>query len=332
METSTVLVTGATGFIGAHLLRLLIEMGVDRVVAGDIEGTTKHLEGILNKVEVVRTDVCSFSSVLRLVSGCKPRVIYHLAAVSAPGCDVDPETGIRTNAIGTYHILEAARLLDVEQVIFASSIRIFSAAPGGDPELHDYSLARPETIYGAATLFAENIGLVYRTQYGFDYRGLRLPVVVGPGATTRGLLEYFNAVIASSVNDMPYTIYVAPYTRIPVMHVEDAARALFELAQAPLAQIRTVNYIVLGPTPPPTAQELVSAINLKIPTARINFEVNHQLQQIIKAVLPQRFDDRYAREEWGWNYRYDVLNIVDDFLADVKRHASLAGRLSSTHS
>jgi nucleoside-diphosphate-sugar epimerase len=131
----------------------------------------------------------------------------------APACDADPEAGIRANALGTYHILESARLFGVQQVIFASSMSVFTGIYGSEPILNDFSVTSPDFIYGAAKLFSENIGLFYKRQYGFDYRGLRLPNIIGPGTQTHGYLEYFNKTIEESTKGHPYSIYVAPHIR-----------------------------------------------------------------------------------------------------------------------
>ena len=332
MTQGSVLVTGATGFIGSHIVRLLLESGVDRVVATNFSGCAGRLHDVLDKVELAQADVSNFSSVLRLIAACRPKTIYHLGALSPSTCDAHPEGGIQANAVGTFHVLEAARLFGVQQVVFAGSIRIFSPADPSDPVLNDYSLTRPDTVYSTAKLFSENIGLVYRRQYGLDYRGLRLPGVVGPGETAHGVLAYFGNIIEEALKEIPCAISVAPYTRIPVMHVKDAARAFIELAQAPAAQIRTVSYIVLGPTPSPTAQELVDAVKIRVPNAKIVFKVHKRIQEIIDAVFARRFDDRYARIEWGWKHQYELAGIVDDSLAELKQRPSSINNPSPAHS
>ena len=110
LEKPTVLVTGATGFIGSHIVRLLLEQGESKVVASNASGSKRHLEDVLDRVDLVRADIANFSNVLSLVQTHRPKTIYHIGAMLAPSCDMDPEGGIRTNALGTYHILEAARL------------------------------------------------------------------------------------------------------------------------------------------------------------------------------------------------------------------------------
>ena len=121
MKKSTILVTGATGFIGSHLVHDLLAKS-ETVIASNVSGSSHHLETVRNQVQIVRADIGSFSDVLRLVQTHKPETIYHIGAMLAPACDDLPATGIQANAMGIYYILEAARLFGVRQVIFASSM------------------------------------------------------------------------------------------------------------------------------------------------------------------------------------------------------------------
>ncbi len=313
MKKRIVLVTGATGFVGSHLVRQLLARS-ERVVASNLSGSLRHLQDLRDRLEITRADISCFSDVLRLVQTHKPETVYHLGAMLGPACDDNPAAGIQANAIGTYHILEASKLFGVRQVIFASSMSVFSGAYSTEPVIHDFSVTRPDFIYGAAKLFSENVGLFYKRRYGLDYRGIRLPNVIGPGAETHGYLEYFNKTIEESANRRPYAAYVGPQTRIPVIHVEDAARAFIELAASPLAQIRTTNYIILGPKPSPTHAELVACVRTKMPHAKITYQINEPVQNLIDRVSAKPYDDTYARKEWGWKQRYDLAEMVDSFL------------------
>lgn len=323
VKEATVLVTGATGFVGSHLVRVLLEKGGAKVVASNTSGSRRNLEDVQDRLEFVRADIGSFTNVLQMIETHRPETIYHIGAMLAPACDADPEAGIRANALGTYHILEAARLFGVQQVIFASSMSVFTGAYASEPVLDDFSVTRPDSIYAAAKLFSENLGLFYKRQYSFDYRGLRLPNVIGPGTQTHGYLEYFNKTIEESARANPYSLYVAPRVKIPIMYIHDAVRAFVELAAAPLAQLKTVNYIVLGPTPFPTAEELVQTVRAKIPSARLDFQINQKVSDMIESVTALPFEDKYARQEWGWQHRYGMDDIVDEFVAQVKGKASV---------
>jgi threonine 3-dehydrogenase len=313
MSESVVLVTGATGFIGSHLVRQLLRNG-EKVIAGNVSGSSRHLEDVCDQVEIVRADIGCFTDVLRMVETHRPTIIYHIGAMLAPACDSNPAAGIQANAIGTYHILEAARLFGVRQVILASSMSVFSGAFSTEPVIDDFSVTRPDFIYGAAKLFSENLGLFYKRKYGLDYRAIRLPNVIGPGAITHGYLEYFNKTIEESVRGNAYAVYVGPQTRIPVIHIQDAVRAFMELASAPLEQIRTTNYITLGPTPMPSHADLVTAVRAKLPAAKIEYKIDEPIQKLIDSVCAKAYDDSCARKEWGWKHQYDLPEIVDSFV------------------
>ncbi len=315
MNKSSVLVTGATGFIGSHVVRQLLKKG-ETVIASNVSGSFRHLEDLQNQMEIARANIGCFTDVLRLVETHRPSTIYHIGAMLAPACDDNPEAGIQVNAMGTYHILEAARLFGVRQVIFASSMSVFSGAYSTEPVIHDFSVTRPDFVYGAAKLFSENMGLFYKRKHGLDYRGIRLPNVIGPGAETHGFLEFFNKTIAESVKGNSYTVYVGPETRIPVIHIEDAARAFVELAATPLDRIKTTNYIILGPTPSPTHANLVSAVQQQIPEAKIDYQVNESVQKLIDTVCAKPYEDAFARNEWGWKHRYGLAEMVDSFLKE----------------
>ena len=103
------------------------------------------------------------------------------------------------------------------------------------------------------------------------------------------------------------------------MYFKDSAKAIVQLAEAPLENIRMVNYVVAGVKPIATAQELVDLVTTKIPEARIDFQPNLELQPILdKLLLP--IDDRIAIQEWNWRPDYNQERTVEDFLEEMRLH------------
>ncbi len=312
-----VLVTGGTGFIGAEVVRLLLSRG-EKVVAFDLNPSTKLLEDVANRVEVVRGDLGNFSHVLSAVKECRPRVIYHLGGMLSVPSDADPQASFRANAMGTFHVLEAARLFDVEKVLFSSTIATYGLDIR-EGKIDDYTLQRPQLFYGCTKVFSELMGIFYRRKYALDFRGVRYPSIVGPGVKTPGIVQYNAWVIEECAKGRPYTMYVRPDTRCPVMYFKDAARAIVMLGDAPKENIQMVNYVVAGPTPAASAQELVEMVRARLPGARIDFQVDEEKQRIIdRLILP--LDDSLARQQWGWRPDYDQERIVEDFLEELRVH------------
>jgi len=314
----TVLVTGGTGVIGAEVARLLLDQSEERVVLFDRNPSTQRLGDAVDRVELIRGDLGIVSHVLDAVQGTQPTAIYHLGGMLSLLCEADPAAAIQSNAIGTFHVLEAARLFAVPQVLFASSIGTYRDDLGDAP-LDDMTLQRPALLYGATKLFGELLGRFYRRKYGLDFRGLRYPVIVAPGVTTPGVLQYASWVIEAAANGTPFTITVEPGTGPAVLYVKDAARAMIELAAAPLEQIRTINYLVTGTQPAPTAGELADLVRDRVPGATIDFAPDPELQALV-GQLGRPIDDGNARAEWGWQPAYGPGAMVDDFLWELRQH------------
>lgn len=312
------LVTGGTGFIGAQVVRVLLEKGEKDIVVFDINPSTKLLDDVADQVEVVRGDLGNFSHVLSLVKNFRPTVIYHLGGMLSVPSDADNAASFRANAMGTFHVLEAARLFEVPQVLFSSTLATYGLDVRDDA-VNDYTLQRPQLFYGATKVFCELMGLFYRRKFGLDFRGVRYPSIVGPGVKTPGVVQYTSWVIEECAKGNPYTMYVKPETKCPIMYYKDAARAIVMLREAPLADIKMVNYVIAGVTPISTAQELADMVKDRLPDAQINFEPDLELQKILdKLLLP--VDDSIARKEWNWKPEYNQERIVDDFLEEMRVH------------
>jgi threonine 3-dehydrogenase len=315
----SILITGGTGFIGAEVVRLLLNRGEQRPVIFHVSGNTQRLDDVADQVELVRGDLTNFSHVLDAVKKAKPSVIYHLGAMLSVPSEADPASAIHVNAMGTFHILEAARLLEVPQVLFSSSIATYGLGIEGEI-VDDMTLQRPLIFYGATKVFCEHMGLFYKRKYGLDFRCVRYPSIVGPGVKTPGGAQYTSWVIEECAKGKPFTIWTHPDIRVPVLYFKDAARAIVELGQAALDKIKSVNYLLAGIDPITSAGELADIVRVKIAGAQIDFKPDPAIQPILDK-LRVRFDDRRARQEWGWVPHYTQEQIVDDFLSEMRLHA-----------
>ena len=308
------LITGGAGFVGLEVARQLLNGGEMDVTVFSRNPSPGRLGSLAGRVNAVAGDVGNFSHVLDVVKAARPEVIYHLGAMLSVPSDADPASAIQTNAMGTFYVLEAARLFDVRQVIFSSSIGSY----GYDIEggiLTDTTLQRPLLFYGATKAFGEHMGLVFKRKYGLDFRGIRYPSVIGPGVTTPGMVQYTSWMIEESAKGNPFTVWTTPETRVPVMYITEAATATVQLAQAPLENIKMVNYLVDGAKPTPTAGDIADAVRAKLPDAKIDF-VPDPTRPMLHG-RSQTIDDSCAREEWGWQPTHDLPRMIDDFLASL---------------
>ena len=109
-----------------------------------------------------------------------------------------------------------------------------------------------------------------------------------------------------------FEVWVPPEAVVAILHYQDAARAAIELSEAPLEGIKSINYLVDGIQPTPTAGELADVVRARIPDAEINFAPPEGA--VAGSV---RIDDSAARQEWGWEPAFNTEGMVDAVIAEV---------------
>ncbi len=171
------LVTGGSGFIGAWIIKALIQKGYDirsfdirpdRRVAGNI------LASATDTVEWRIGDVADTNAVREAAEGCD--LLIHLAAILTPDCQQNPIRGVNVNLIGTLNIFEAARDLGLAKVLYMSSAGVFGPDHAAVPE--------PTTLYGAFKLAGEGAARAYWADHQIASVGFRPLIVYGPERET----------------------------------------------------------------------------------------------------------------------------------------------------
>jgi UDP-glucose 4-epimerase len=169
-----VLVTGASGFIGTHVVRALAERGAE-VAAVDMRPASMAPAG----VESLRLDLRTPGAVDAALQQGTDTVV-HLAAVTSVLQSVDhPAETFDNNVAVTAALLERAREVGVRSFGFASTNAV--VGPSEDPRIHEGSQLHPLTPYGATKAAAEMLMSAYTSSYGVTGCALRLTNVYGPG-------------------------------------------------------------------------------------------------------------------------------------------------------
>jgi dTDP-glucose 4,6-dehydratase len=196
MVNKKVLITGATGFIGSHLTELCIENGYS-VKAFDRYNPNNNwgwLEGSSYKseIEVILGDIRDYDSVYNSMKGCD--VVFHLAAlIGIPYSYISPLAYIRTNIEGTYNVLEAARRMELDDILITSTSETYGSAQYVPiDEKHPMVGQSP---YSASKIAADQIALSY-------YRSFDLPVKIVRPFNTYGPRQSARAVIPTIISQI----------------------------------------------------------------------------------------------------------------------------------
>lgn len=321
------LITGGTGYIGAELAHLLVERG-EEVVLFDVVINRYRIADIESRVKIIQGDLANYSHVLNVVKDNRITEIYHLGSMLTNASDVNPWASFQTNVIGTYNVLEAARIFGVEKMMFTSTFGTYGLLL--DEVLTDTSIQRPITFYGCGKLYCEGLGRFYNRKFGLDFRSVRFAQMVGPNVRTPG--HWAPPMIEDAILGKPNEcIYAYPETAISMIYVRDAARAADMVLRAPKENIKMMNYNVAGVPEFVSARELERIIKKRYPHSRVAYKPDPSLREIGNDFRTlKRFDDSYAREEWGWQPEYETPEaIIDAFEKDLKSHPERYGSVPS---
>lgn len=222
----TVLFTGGAGFIGMHVIPLLLEEGY-RVRLFDsmtLRGNRDRVEALLgDDVELVEQDVRYGGAVQRAMRGCDS--VIHFATVSINKSIADPDESVDINMVGNHNVFAAAAEEGVRRLVFASSASVYGDPPSL-PMAEDGPL-NPLTPYCIGKLSGEYMCAFYERQKQLSWLALRFFNVYGPGQRPSA---YYTSVINHFVqrisNGEPPVIDGKGDQSMDFVHVHDIARAV----------------------------------------------------------------------------------------------------------
>lgn len=315
----TILLTGAGGQIGRELVQSLRGAGRQVVPTDLAPPEADRSEGWR------ALDVTDAGAVADMIAEVRPRVVYHLAAILSARGERDPALTYRVNQDGTYHVLEACREHGIERVMFTSSIAVFG--PGVPDPCPDDVALHPTTMYGVTKVGGELLGEYYRRRYGLDVRGVRFPGLISAGQPGGGTSDYALFMYVEAVRSGSYRAFCRADTRIPLMYMPDAIRALAELEAADRGALSRCVYNIAAFSP--TADTIADSVRAAVPGADLGFDPDPARQAILDS-WPRALDDSAARADWGWAPRFDLDAMTADLVPRV-RDLLARGLLDTKH-
>lgn len=306
------LITGGLGFVGSYLARELVGRG-EEVVLFDVVAASRLIGDIAGRVKIIRGDLADWSQVLEAVKSHDIQVIYHAGALLSGSAEGNPQAAYRVNVNGTFHILEAAQLFEVESVIFCSTDGTYG--PGIPPVVNDDVIQTPLSIYGVTKVCCERLGEYYWRRYGVNFRGVRFPSLMGVGRGIGGISAYCSLIVQEPALGRPYRVLLDESTRTSLLYIKDAVQALIALQQAGEPALERRIYNIQGFAS--STLELAEMVRRYVPGAEIEFCPDRAIVEMVRS-WPREMDDSRARREWGWQPRYDLEAAVRDFVAELR--------------
>ena len=239
-----VLVTGAQGCIGAWVIKVLLERGID-VLIYDADPNSARLSLLCDAETIARAPVETgriedTARIKALVKDGGITHIVHLAAVLMPFCQASPVEGGMINVIGTLNVFEAARDAGRPvRVVYASSSAVWGPEEYyGSGKLSESEQLHPSTHYGVFKQANEGNARVFYQSNGISSVGLRPWTVYGAGRD-RGLTADPTLAMQAVAAKRPFQIRLSGY--MDLQYVEDVAQTFAMSLLSPLEGAHVFN-------------------------------------------------------------------------------------------
>lgn len=313
-----ILVIGSVGQIGSELtLELRKRYGASNVVAG--YRSTKPTGELLESGPAEVIDATDAQKIADVVKKYKIDTIYNLAAILSAVGESKPVMAWNIGIGGLMNCLEVARENNCA-VFTPSSIGAFGGGTPLDNTPQD-TIQRPQTMYGVSKVAGELLSDYYFKRFGVDTRSVRYPGIISnvtlPGG---GTTDYAVEIYYEAIKHSKFTCPLGAGTFLDMMYMPDAVEAAIDLMEADPAKLvhrNSFNVTAMSFDP-----EIISAeIKKHMPNFEMDYDVDPMKQGIADS-WPNSMDDSAARQEWGWDPKWNLEEMTKDMLKVIgEKHA-----------
>ncbi|HLT33646.1 MAG TPA: NAD-dependent epimerase/dehydratase family protein [Aquaticitalea sp.] len=309
-----ILIIGACGQIGSELTYKLRDIhGKNNVIASDISYNNPD---VVNSGIFEIVDAQDYASILVCVEKHEIDTIYLMAAMLSATGEKYPMKAWDLNMQSLFHVLNLAKAHYIKKVFWPSSIAVFGPTTPKE-QTPQHTIMEPTTVYGITKQVGERWCEYYFEKYGVDVRSIRYPGIISwktmPGG---GTTDYAVEIYHKAITDSRYESFLSEDTELPMMFMDDAIDATIQLMEAPANQLSirsSYNLAAMSFTPKDIANEIQNHVKDFIITYNPDFR-----QQIANS-WPKSIDDAVARNDWGWNHRFDLKKMSKEMLKQLEK-------------
>ncbi len=306
-----VIVTGGAGFIGSHLVELLVKKGYKVLVIDNFEtGRSDNLTKIRKKITIIKQNITNYEKIENYFRNCL--YVFHLAALAdiVPSIE-NPEKYYNTNVTGTLNILKASKKFGIKKVLYAASASCYGVVKTFPTD--EKNKIMTEYPYALTKNLGEQLMTHWSKVFKISTISLRLFNVYGLRSRTTGAYgAMFGVFLAQKINKKPLTIVGNGKQSRDFTYVTDVANAFYLASKSNIfhdifnvgtGKPTTVNYIAkkLGGEkifiPKRPGEPDKSQADIKKITRRLKWKPKISLDKGIKLLL-QNINDWKQAPVW----------------------------------
>lgn len=318
LKGKKVLVIGGAGFIGSHLIDLLLETKVKKITIYDdfSRGNISNLSNSIidKKVNLYDNggDICNFETLDDAMKG--HQIVFHLAAKWLLHCNKYPLTAFDVNVKGTMNVLESCRVNKIERLIFSSSASVYGNAISIPmKESHPFN---NKNLYGATKISCEALMTAYNYQYGLEFIALRYMNVYGPRQDDKniysGVVPIF---IKNALNNKQIEINGDGSQKFDFVYVKDIAKA--NILAASTKKV-TNNFYNVGSGKQISIKNLITLMSKLIPK-KLNITYKKYSLSDSRSLVKNRLGClKLIEKDLGYKADFDLESGISEILKQFK--------------
>jgi len=314
-----VLVTGAGGFMGSHLVEALVQMGckVTAFVHYNSRNDRGMLEWVdkktLNQVEVISGDIRDSDGVRRIIKD--QEIVFHLAAlIGIPYSYVNPLDVADTNIQGTLNLLLAAREFGVEKFIHTSTSEVYGTAQY--VPMDENHPINPQSPYAASKASADQLALSFFYSYGLPVGIIRPFNIYGPRQSARSVIP--NIIMQALTKDEIKIGSIS--TSRDLTYVTDSVKGFIQFAESDQTVGEVVN---MGSENEISIKNLIELIekhlNRKLKIVQEDKRIRPEKSEVKRLVS----SSEKAKKLFGWKPEIEIEQGIRKTISWIKENINL---------
>ena len=307
----TVLVTGAGGFIGSHLVEMLVHQGAQ--VRAFVRYNSRGDGGLLrllsletlSSIEIIPGDLRDQDAVKRAMEGCQ--IVFHLGAmISIPYSYFHPVEVAQVNFLGTLNVLMASREANIDRLIHTSTSEVYGTAI--QVPISESHALQGQSPYSASKIGADKLAESFHNSYDLPVVTIRPFNTYGPRQSARAVIP---TIITQVLDEKSLKLGNLETTR-DFTYVTDTVNGFLKAAEASNVEGKTFNLgvgqeISIGAL----AEKIVSLCKRSVKIEQDEVRLRPEKSEVMRLLS----DNSLAHQELGWEPR---ISLDDGLLQTIE--------------